>query len=258
MQKTPKQSLLDNGRFYILALSVCLAIIVPSFLRLQIESDQLVIIRTEQLYGLLAIIYWYIVLLLSPLSAVFGNQRLHTLLYLRRAIGVSAAFFAVLHGTVALFGQLGGVGAITQLPELFKLSLIAGVITTGFLLVMAATSFDRVIRWMTPKRWKLLHRTGYIGGILVLLHIWTIGTHASYITVQLASLGMLIVLGGLESYRAVKKYATARKFYDDKPTFFTLVLTLTVTWSVCLLLIPVYVENYHAARHVSTQGVSHE
>lgn len=258
MQKSPKTSLLDNGRFYILAVSICLAVIIPSFLHLQIESDQLVIIRTEQVYGFLAIIYWYVVLLLSPLSAIFGNQRLQTSLYLRRAIGVSAAFFAVLHGIVALFGQLGGLDALTQLPELFKQSLIAGAIAAGFLGMMAATSFDRVVRWMTPKRWKLLHRTGYIGGVLVLLHIWTIGTHASYVAVQVTSLFALIILGGLESYRATKRYAVVHKFYSDKPTFFTLVLTLTVMWSALLLLIPVYIENYHAARHTSSQGASHE
>lgn len=251
--------LLDNGRFYILAVTCFIALLVPASLRLSISSDQLLLIRTEQIYGLLALVYWYIVLLTAPLRSLFTTgHHLRSLVYHRRALGVSAAAFAALHGVVALFGQLGGIAGMSQLPQLFQWSLLAGSVAMGFLIIMAATSFDRIVTIMTPRYWKMLHRTGYIGGIAVLLHIWTIGTHISYSAVQIAALIALIILGGLESYRAITVYAVKKQFRSDKATVYTLIMASTVIWSALLLLIPVYIENYHAARHTSSQEASHE
>ncbi|OGL21480.1 hypothetical protein A2707_05595 [Candidatus Saccharibacteria bacterium RIFCSPHIGHO2_01_FULL_45_15] len=248
-------SLLDNERFYILILSFSIAVIVPALLQLSIANSQLVLIRTEQLYGLLSLLFWYIALLVSPLSSIIGKQRMRIIIHSRRAIGVSAAFFAILHGSVALFGQLGGFAGIERLPELFQWSMLAGAIAAGVLIIMAVTSFDSVVRRMTPRRWKWLHRTGYIGGILVLIHIWTVGTHVSYTAIQLTAFVALVVLGVLEAYRIAR--ASTQKD-SDKLLFSILFLTITVSWSVLLLFIPAYIENYHTARHTSSQGVSHE
>ncbi|RYX78441.1 hypothetical protein EON76_06115 [bacterium] len=256
---TSPVKLLDNGRFYILAVTCCIALLVPASLRLSISSDQLLFIRIEQVYGLLAVAYWYIVLLIAPLRSLFTTRHpLRALVYHRRALGVSAAVFAALHGIVALFGQLGGVGGISQLPQLFQWSVLAGSISMGFLILMAVTSFDRIVTIMTPRYWKMLHRTGYIGGVAVLLHIWTIGTHISYSAVQIAALTALIILGGLESYRAVTTYAVKKQFRSDRATVYTLIMASTVIWSAMLLFIPVYIENYHAARHATSLEASHE
>lgn len=241
--------LLNNSRFYILVSSVLISIMIAAWLRLQIPSTQLFYIRTEQVYGLVAILFWYVALLISPISYVVGKQRIKGLLFARRAIGVSAAYFAVLHLAVAIWGQLGGVDQLVYLPSLFKWSLAAGGVAVAVLLMMAATSFDVVIRFMTFKRWKLLHRLGYIGGTLAVLHIWTVGTHIAYSGIQITAFIALVILAGLETFRFVT--VTTKRYQDlqGRDYFLTLFFSIWVAWIALILLIPVIVKNYHSQRH---------
>ena len=96
MEKNIHRSLLDNSRFYILATSFLISLAVIGFLRLQIPSDQLFYIRTQQVFGLLAIFYWYVALIISPIGHVIGKHRMKKVEFARRAIGVSAFYFVLL------------------------------------------------------------------------------------------------------------------------------------------------------------------
>lgn len=239
--------LLNNSRFYVLAFSFLLSILAFSWLRIQITSDQLFLIRAQQTFGLLSVTYWYLALSISPLGYVIGKHRTKYLEFARRGIGVSAFYFALLHGSIALWGQLGGLSQIQYLPTLFRWSLLCGLVAFIVLLILAATSLDKVIDFMTFKRWKLLHRLIYLGGILAVLHIWTIGTHLAYNGVQLAAFFALLILGGLELFRVVK-------LINDKhlhlPTMERSVLFVS-TWLAfifLLLMMPSFVQNYHS-RH---------
>lgn len=191
-----------NSRFYILVFSLLLSAFVFCACRLTIASDTLFLIRTQQIYGFIAIGYWYIALLATPLRTVLGKDGfMAQYLHARRALGVSATYFASLHLVISLFGQLGGFAGLALLPARFQLALMFGGIGLVVLLLMAATSFDSVIRWMTFPRWKWLHRLGYIASALVLLHIWIIGTHLEqpvYRWMLLVVLGFLLLL---ESWR---------------------------------------------------------
>jgi sulfoxide reductase heme-binding subunit YedZ len=244
-----KYRLLNNSRFYILAFSVLLSTAVFSWLRLQIPSDQLFYIRAEQVFGLLCVLYWYVALVISPIGYVIGKQRMRHIEFARRAIGVSAFYFALLHAVVALWGQLGGLGQVHYLPSLFKWSLLGGGIALGVLFIMAATSFDRVVRFMTFRWWKWLHRLVYAGGILAVLHIWTIGTHLAYTNVQLAALIALVVLSGLELFR-VTTLLNRNYFHFAKPEAFTMFLSMWLVVVGLILVTPKFVHNYHS-RHVS-------
>jgi len=61
----PKKDLilLDNPRFYILATAVTLSVLIPSWLRLTVPSDQLFVIRVEQVFGYLCMVCWYVALI---------------------------------------------------------------------------------------------------------------------------------------------------------------------------------------------------
>lgn len=242
---------MTNPRFYVLISSVGISVVVASLLRLQIASDQLYVIRLEQSFGYIALIYWYVVLMLSPLSKLAGDKKwMQQLLFVRRAIGVSVAYFALLHVLISVWGQLGGIGTLGLLPDFFKTALIFGVIGLGIVSVMALTSFDSVIRRMTYRRWKWLHRLGYIGGVLVIIHVWMIGTHVTYTAVQLSAAIALAVLFAFESYRMI---ATVAKRYPElqrKDYFYTLFLALWSLWVIVILAIPAFVQNYHQKRHV--------
>lgn len=242
--------LLNNSRFYVLAMTFFLSLTVAAWLRLEIANDQLFYIRLQQVFGLLCILYWYVALIISPLGYLIGKQRLSHLAFSRRAIGVSAFYFAALHAVVALWGQLGGPGQLQYLPSLFQWSLLAGTLALAILLIMAATSLDKVVQFMTLRRWKWLHRLVYAGGILAVLHVWSVGTHLAYSGVQLAAFAALVVLSGLETFRAVKLFVKKYPEFQSKDYFATLFLSIWLIWIVLIMLIPALVQNYHS-RHTA-------
>ena len=195
-------------------------------------------------------------MVISPIGYVIGKQRIKKLEFSRRAIGVSAFYFAALHGAVALWAQLGGPGQLQYLPELFKWSLLCGGFAVIILGIMAATSFDRVVKYMTPKRWKWLHRLVHIAGILAIIHIWSIGTHLAYGWVQLIAFIALTVLAGLEMYR-VTKLLNDKYFHFAKSETITLFITIWAIVIALLLAIPFLVENYHSAHETHSSSSSH-
>ena len=242
-------------------LSLLMSFVVFAALRIATVSDQLWLIRVEQTFGLFAVTYLYIALLISPLSYVVGKGRLRHVIFARRGIGVSAAYFALLHGAVALWGQLGGLVALGYLPSFFQWSLVFGVVGLAVLLVMAATSFDAVISRMTYRRWKWLHRCIYVGSILILLHVWMVGTHVSYGFVQLAGFLALALLFGLEAWRIAG--TLARRFAELQPKeyFAVVAVSLWVVGLALLVSLPVVVQNYHSTRHndhTTESEVTHE
>lgn len=249
-------SLLNNSRFYILCFSILFSGLIVAWLRVSIPSDQLFFIRTQQVYGLICILFWYCALIISPIGFVVGKTRIRRLEFARRAIGVSAFYFAALHGTIAVLTQLGGVGQLQYLPELFKWSLLFGGIAFSILGAMAATSFDKVITFMTPRRWKWLHRFVYLAGVLAIIHIWMIGTHLAYGGVQLAALIALSTLAGLEMYRFTK-VMNDTYLHLGKSEMITLFITLWSLIVAVLLAIPFLIENYHSV-HESHSASSYE
>jgi sulfoxide reductase heme-binding subunit YedZ len=243
------QNLKNNSRFYILSSSTLLSLGVMSYLRLHLVSDQLFYIRLEQIFGVISIIFLYVALITSPLSKMFGKERLAHLLFARRAIGVSAAYFALLHFGVALWGQLGGPSRLELLPPIFKWSLGMGIITLVILLMMAATSIDKVIAFMTLRRWKWLHRLVYLCVLLLILHIWTIGTHVARPNVQIIGFITISAFFGLESFRIAYDFAQRYPEFKSKDYFITITLSLWLILETALLALPGMVSNFHAQRH---------
>ena len=252
-------TLFKNIRFYVLVGTGIITLLVVSILDRIVPTETLYYIRLGQIFGLLALIYWYVSLLVSPLSKVIAPQPwLTTLLFARRAIGVSAAYFAVLHAIVAITKQLGGFGGLFGLPERFTLALILGGIALLVLLAMAATSFDAVIKKMTYKRWKWLQRTGYFAGILVILHIWMIGTHTEFLSWQLTAFLALVILFGLEAIRISKQLAKKYAELAPKDIIVTLTVTIWVILSGLLLVLPSLIPRHHGSEHTNTKEMNHE
>lgn len=248
-------ALLHNSRFYLLSSSVLLSLIVLGLLRIQIPSDQLYVIRTQQVFGLLCLVYWYAALVISPIGHIVGKQRMRHIEFARRAIGVSAFYFAMLHGMIALWGQLGGPGQLQYLPSLFQWSLLGGFIALVILGLMAATSFDRAVKFMTYRKWKWLHRFVYLAFILVVLHVWSIGTHLAYSEIQLTAFAMLVLLAGLEIYK-ITKVANDKHLHLSKTEGVTLFLAAWACVIALIIAIPAVVENYHS-RHTDHAETSH-
>jgi sulfoxide reductase heme-binding subunit YedZ len=229
-----------------------LSAFIIALLRLQLPSDQLFYIRTQQVFGLIAVCYWYAALLISPLGYVIGKHRMKRIEFARRAIGVSAFYFVLLHGVIALWGQLGGPTELAHLPELFKWSLLAGAGAFVILAMMAATSFDKVVSFMTYRKWKWLHRLVYIGGVLAIFHIWSIGTHLAYTGVQWAAFGSLLALMGFEVYRMVRK-TNDTYLKLGKAEWVTLFIASWAVVGVLIGMLPLVIQNY-PSRHTEHGG----
>jgi DMSO/TMAO reductase YedYZ heme-binding membrane subunit len=167
-----------NSRFWILAAAVTLSVNIAGFVQLLVPAGSLQTIRIEQTYGFIALLLLYLAILASPLTKVFPRlPGRNAYLHARRAIGVSAFYYALLHGYITFFGQLDGFGGIQYLNRTYSISLLAGVFAMGILAIMAGTSFDWIVDRMGYKHWKLLHRLVYLASIAVLLHVVLIGPH---------------------------------------------------------------------------------
>lgn len=238
----------NNSRFYVLSFSVVLSLLVISYMRTHIIADTLYLIRVQQIFGFIALGYWYLALLATPLSTIFGKQGfMQQYLYIRRSFGVSAAYFAVLHMLFGVFGQLGGLSGLLLLPGRFQLAVLFGGIGLLTLLAMALTSFDSVIRWMTFPRWKWLHRFGYVAACFVLLHIWIIGTHMSSDVLPIVMFGLLSVLAVLESWRMGFVIEKVSGEQDTRMRYFIFV-SLAVVLVGLIAYVPAAVDRFHA-RH---------
>lgn len=170
--------LLTNSRFWILAVAVTLSVNIAGFVQLLIPSGSLQTIRIEQAYGFLALLLLYLAMLASPLTKVFPNLTgRDSYLHARRAIGVSAFYYASLHSYLTFFRQLDGFGGVKYLDRTYSLSLLFGAFALGVLCTMAATSFDWVVDRMGYRHWKLLHRLVYLASVAVLAHVILIGPH---------------------------------------------------------------------------------
>lgn len=238
--------ILNNSRFYILASSFFISIIILGVLRTAIANDQLYIIRLEQVYGLLAILLWYLALIIGPLGHIIGKHRTKHLEFARRAIGVSTFYFAMLHFVIAFWGQLGGLGQVQYLPSVFVWTLLAGLGGLAVLFLLASTSFDAVVKFMTYRKWKWLHRLVYVGSILVLIHVWVLGTHLSYAPVQYLFYGMIVLFLAVELYPTSqllnRKYLKLSKYES--------IILFLAAWlgiSVALLIVPNLAPNINSS-----------
>lgn len=137
-----------------------------------------------------------VAMLISPLQSVLrAKEWLNWLLMRRRAIGVAAFGYAVLHLVFYLI-DMGNLDDI--LAEWLAPGIWTGWAALVLMVPLALTSNDRSMRWLKAG-WKRLQRLVYPAALLTLLHwIWV---HNSYG----AALAHFVPLGLLLLARFVKK-----------------------------------------------------
>ncbi len=194
-------------------------------------------IPLEEFYGLTSLVLLYIALLATPLYAAAPNIPGKSLYFkARRAIGVSAFGFALLHAAISLFGLLQGFQGLSFLDHRYSVSLLWGLIALVILLLLALTSFDAAIAWMGPW-WKRLQRLAYVAAIASLIHVVITGSHYTDLsrTIPSVSFILLIILLVLESM-SLDRYLTerympqARRFGFVFVVLFALLILLSYTY----------------------------
>lgn len=119
-------------------------------------------------FGFVACVLLATVLTFTPLRVLFPHSTLAQALNRhRRTVGVSAFFYALIHLGFQIIHEGGWPTFVTDIRKPF---LLAGAVTFTILAVLAATSFNRVVRWMGGRRWKNLHRLAYLAAALAAYH----------------------------------------------------------------------------------------
>lgn len=111
-----------------------------------------------------------LVLAVTPLRVQTGTPALARF---RRMLGLFVFFYALMHLLSYTWFDMGFDGAEIARDIAKRPFILVGMLSFGLLLLLAATSFDRAIRWLGGKRWRALHRAVYaIAGLAVLHFYW--------------------------------------------------------------------------------------
>lgn len=116
-----------------------------------------------------ALRFMCLVLAVTPLRV---SLKLPALLRFRRMLGLFAFVYALLHLLAyAVFDMALEWDEI--LRDIAKRPFIlVGTLTLALMLPLAATSFNRAIRWLGAARWQHLHRLVYGAALTMLLHFF--------------------------------------------------------------------------------------
>ncbi|MBN9410223.1 MAG: sulfoxide reductase heme-binding subunit YedZ [Burkholderiales bacterium] len=108
-------------------------------------------------------------LAVTPLRVML---RLPTLQRLRRMLGLFAYFYVVLHFVAYAWLDMGFYldEIVRDIPK--RPFILVGFAALVLLTLLAATSFDRAVRWLGAARWQALHRLVYAATLLGLLHFF--------------------------------------------------------------------------------------
>lgn len=111
----------------------------------------------------------------------------------RRALGLTAAALATVHGALAL-----GTYLDAEVELAWELAWTrAGLLAWLILAALAVTSSTRLVRLARVRAWKPLHRLAYVAGLLALQHV-LLAPLASR-GAALALLGATLALGALRA-----------------------------------------------------------
>ena len=110
-----------------------------------------------------------LVLAITPLRVITAIPQLARF---RRMLGLFVFFYGVLHLlSYSWFDMAFDIPDI--LHDIAKRPFIlVGMCAFALLLLLAATSFNRAIRWLGARRWQQLHRSVYLIAGLALLHFF--------------------------------------------------------------------------------------
>jgi sulfoxide reductase heme-binding subunit YedZ len=110
-----------------------------------------------------------LVLRVTPLRVWMGWPQLARL---RRMLGLFVFFYASLHWLAYAWFDMGFVwpDIVADVPK--RPFILVGTLGWLLLLVLAATSFNRAIRWLGAARWQALHRSVYAIAALAVLHFF--------------------------------------------------------------------------------------
>lgn len=151
--------------------------------------------------------YWTLFLLCMTLlvTPLRTWTKMPWLLKLRRMLGLFAFFYVALHFTTYLwFDQNFDLASIGR-DILKRPFILVGFMAFVLLIPLAATSFNKAVKWLGGKRWQLLHRLVYPIALLGLLHFYWMRSGKQLYAQPNVFAAVLAILLGWRIWAALKK-----------------------------------------------------
>jgi sulfoxide reductase heme-binding subunit YedZ len=140
-------------------------------------------------------------LAITPLRQWTG---LSALARLRRMLGLFTAFYAAMHFSAYAVFDMGLVWPDIVRDVAKRPFILVGATAFALMLPLAATSFNRAIKWLGAARWQRLHRAVYGIALLAILHFfWMRAGKRNFGEVAVYAATVAVLLGW-RLYRASK------------------------------------------------------
>jgi sulfoxide reductase heme-binding subunit YedZ len=178
-----------------------LALLLWDVYRKQVGANPLEFVTRTT--GMLTIVFLLLSLTVTPLRRITGAN---WLVKFRRMLGLYAFFYGFLHlMTYVSFDRFFNLksipGDVAQRPF-----IAIGMITFFFMVPLAITSTNKMVKRLGGKRWNRLHKLTYLAGVGGVLHYWMLVKSDTRIPL---SFGFVLLL--LLGYRLVMKYTPQGK-----------------------------------------------
>ncbi|KAB2889082.1 MAG: sulfoxide reductase heme-binding subunit YedZ [Burkholderiaceae bacterium] len=134
-----------------------------------------------------------LVLAVTPLRVITATPQLARF---RRMLGLFVYFYGVLHLLAYAWFDMGlDLGDILRdIPK--RPFILVGTLALVLLTLLAATSFNRAIRWLGAARWQALHRCVYaVAGLAILHFFWMRAGKNNFAEVAVYAAILALLLG---------------------------------------------------------------
>ena len=149
--------------------------------------------------GLWALRWLWLTLAITPLRDIAG---LPALLRCRRAFGVSAFLYALVHFLAYAWLDKGLVWDDIVRDVLKRNFILVGLLALLLMAPLALTSFNRAVKALGGRRWQMLHKLAYAVALLGLLHFYWKKSAKN----DLAEVGVYaVILAVLLGWRVMRK-----------------------------------------------------
>lgn len=211
-------------RLYIALAILLVTLYAWGWAALSYGGSMLFATRLEEVYGWLSLGMLVMAISIGPLYSIWRRLPGRRIMQdARRLIGVGAGWFAFLHASIAYVALFKSVNPL-QLPQAYQQAFVIGGAALLILAAMVFTSFDRAFHGMGIW-WFRLHRLVYVAILLILLHIFSIGAHATVWPVLIILSVLALSLIGMHAYLAFVR--------PERPTTWQV---LAVSYTALLLL----------------------
>ena len=145
-----------------------------------------------------------VVLAVTPLRTALGWPELARF---RRMLGLLVFGYASLHLLCYAVFDMGLEWADMAQDIAKRPFILVGFCAFVVLLALAATSFNRAMRWLGGRRWQMLHRGVYAVAVLAVLHFWWMRSGKQNFAEVLVYAGVLAGLLGWRAWRALRRWS---------------------------------------------------